>query len=91
MVVSSIGDLVDPVEVLADLQVVEDVAGPLADHGLQVHQVGGLTIGLTVLRWASCLGGSMAMNIGSLEVFVGIEGGDRRLGGEDPRGSCPRP
>ena len=38
---------------------------PLADHRLQFGRLPGETIGLTTLRWASCLGGSMAMNIGS--------------------------
>ncbi len=33
--------------------------------GSRFSRLCGLTMGLTVLRWASCLGGSMAMNMGS--------------------------
>ena len=32
---------------------------------------GPATMGLTVLRWASCFGGSMAMNIGSVKSSAG--------------------
>jgi hypothetical protein len=32
--------------------------------GSRVIRLCGLTMGLTVLRWASCLGGSMAMKLG---------------------------
>jgi hypothetical protein len=61
-VVSSIDTPVDPVEGLADGQVVEDRRRSRIS-GSSFARLRGATTGATVLRCWSCLGGSMAMKL----------------------------
>ncbi len=57
---------IDPIEGLAHRQGVEDRRWAVRMRRLEGREIGGPeTIELTVLRWGSCLGGSMAMKLGS--------------------------